>query len=231
MCIAFRPVTKQGGTHQASVRAYRNLVGSMWYSLRGLIRLFPAFSPALFLWAVLPVSGQLLSLGVKAGVPLTSAFSTGQTGHAAADSYDRPYIVGPTAEIHFPLHLSFEVDALYRRNGFTYYTSGTTADVPPSVSRTSINDWQFPFLGKYERKLGLLRPLVDAGIVYRHLSAAENPNTTGFAVGGGVSLKLVLIRLTPEIRYTHWFTPPFQNGNLVVQSTTNQADFLLGVSF
>jgi hypothetical protein len=210
--------------------------------LRRRVRLFLRFTPFLFLWTALPASGQFLSLGVKAGVPLTSALSTGQTGSAGAVSYDRPYIVGPTAELHLPFHLSFEVDALYRRNGFTYYSSGsgigTPFPLPASANRTTINDWQFPLLGKYEKSMGPLRPFVDAGIVYRHLStgnvvlfAPGNPNTTGFAVGGGVSLNLVLIRLTPELRYTHWFTPPFPNGELVVGSTTNQADFLVGVSF
>jgi hypothetical protein len=200
------------------------------------------FTPALFLCAALPASGQFLSFGVKAGVPLTSAFSTVDTGHAAAVSYDRPYVVGPTAEVHLPFHLAFEVDALYRRNGFTYYTSGsgfgTPFYIPPTINRTSVNDWQFPFMGKYERKLGPLSPFVDGGVVYRHLSAGktvflgpDNPNTTGFGVGGGVGLHLLLVRLTPELRYTHWFTPPFQNGNVAVHSVTNQADFLLGISF
>ena len=214
----------------------------MYDLLRGWIRSFFLFSHALLLWTALPASGPFLSVGLKAGVPLTSAFSTVQTGHAAADSYDRSYIVGPTAEIRLPFHLSFEADALYRRNGFTYYSGGfgfgTPFYVPPSVNRTSLNDWQFPFLGKYEWKFGLLRPFVDAGVVYRHLSVSNtvllrpgNPNTTGLIVGGGVSFKLLLLRLSPEIRYTHWFTPPFQSGDLVVQSTTNQADFLLGISF
>ncbi len=215
--------------------------GVMDYSVRKLIRLL-RFTSALFVCAALPASGQFLSFGVKAGVPLTSAFSTVDTGHAGADAYDRPYIVGPTAEVHLPFHVSFEVDALYRRNGFTYYTSGfgfgTPFYVPPTINRATLNDWQFPFLGKYERKLGPLSPFVDGGVVFRHLSTGksvlfrpDDPNTTGFAVGGGVSLNLLLVRLTPEIRYTHWFTAPFHNGDLAVLSTTNQADFLLGISF
>lgn len=211
-------------------------------SLRRFIGLFVLFTSALLLCAPLPASGQFLSLGVKAGVPLTSTFSTVQTGNAGAVPYDRPYIVGPTAEIHLPFHLSFEVDALYRRNGFTYYSSGfgfgTPDYIPPAVNRRTINDWQFPFWGKYERKFGLLVPFIEGGVAYRHLStgktipfAPDNPNTTGFAVGGGIDLKLLLVRLTPEIRYAHWPTPPFQNGDIVIRSGTNQADFLLGISF
>ena len=201
------------------------------------------FPCALLLLAALPASGQVFSFGLKAGVPLTTAYSTEGFGNVQAVPYDRPYIVGPTAEIHLPFHLSFEVDALYRRNGFTTYFDGfafgTPSYIPPSVNRTTINDWQFPFLGKYERKFGPIRPFVDAGVVYRHLSATstvapappENPNTTGFAIGGGATLNLLLIRLSPEIRYTHWFTQPFNNSGFIVQSTTNQADFLLGISF
>ena len=71
-----------------------------------------------------PACAQLFSFGVKGGVPLTDAFShvslADQVIAQSVSGYNRRYVIGPTAEVHFPLHLSFEVDALYRRNGFEY---------------------------------------------------------------------------------------------------------------
>jgi hypothetical protein len=76
----------------------------------------------------------------------------------------------------------------------------------------------------------------DGGVVYRHVSsgsaliAADNPDTSGIAFGGGVSRNLLLIRVSPEIRYTPCFTKPFGT-DPYVENTTEQADFLLGITF
>jgi opacity protein-like surface antigen len=189
--------------------------------------------PTLLLVMVLPASSQIFSVGVKGGIPMTDAYSTGQSGSARAFSYDRRYIVGPTAEIHLPFHLSFEVDALYRRNGFQYESFFRGF----SSIRTSVNDWQFPFLGKYEFGFGPFKPFVDAGVVYRHVTASsfpvsiENPNSAGFTVGGGITLKLLFLRLSPEIRYSYWPSRPYTYSGPVVWSSQNQADFLVGLTF
>lgn len=183
----------------------------------------------------LPAYSQFFSLGVKAGIPLTSAFSAGYNGYASASAYDRRYIVGGTAELHLPLRLSLEVDALYRRNGFDLTASDRIGAV--SNTKTAINDWQIPVLGKYEMRSRAVRPFLDAGVVYRHVStsqnglAPDNTNGAGVAVGGGITLKLLLLRLSPEIRYTHWGSPPFNNAGVVFHSTANQADLLIGFTF
>lgn len=185
--------------------------------------------------AASPAYSQIFSIGVKAGVPLTSAFTAGQNGFAVATEYDRRFIIGPTAEVHLPLHFSLEVDALYRRNGFTLTATDLTGAV--STTHTAVNDWQIPILGKYEIVSGPLRPFLDAGVVYRHVPtsvsglAPNNANSAGIAVGGGITLKALLLRLSPEIRYTHWPSPPYNNSGLIVQSTANQVDLLVGFTF
>lgn len=95
----------------------------------------------------------------------------------------------------------------------------------------AVNDWQFPFLGKYEFHGGPIRPFVDAGFTFRHVSDATNPSTGGVTVGGGITVKLLSLRLSPEIRDTHWPTPAFDLGSGVLKSTSNQVDFLVGFSF
>ncbi len=75
-----------------------------------------------------------LTLGLKVGIPVTDMFSTSNTGTASIlsgtnltsftgipgsnySSHTPRYILGASAEFHMPLHLRFEVDALYKRGG------------------------------------------------------------------------------------------------------------------
>ena len=196
---------------------------------------------AVLLLAALPACGQLISAGIKVGVPLTDAFWHNGGENIITSSYDRRYIIGPTAEVRLPFHLAFEVDALYRRNGFVINFTGLGSPpnyvLPPTTTRVTVNDWQVPFLAKYRRDKGPVEVFADGGIVYRHvssgsseLSAPDSANTSGIAVGGGVSLKLLLIRVSPEIRYTHWFTRPFST-DVYFYNNSDQTDFLLGITF
>jgi hypothetical protein len=81
---------------------------------------------------------------------------------------------------------------------------------------SSVNDWQVPILAKYELGFSPIHPFIDGGVVYRHVSTTSssvapptNPNTSGVCVAGGITLKLLHIRVSPEIRYTKWPTPAF----------------------
>lgn len=191
------------------------------------------YSLALVLLSALPASAQFLTFGVKAGVPLTDAFSTGNGENLDTSSYQRRFIIGPTVELHFFPRLAFEFDALYRRDGFHYVSSTPTLSGPQTSSgNVAVNDWQFPFLGKFFLRGGALRPFIDAGLTYRHIANANNdPDTGGFTIGGGLNLRLLMLRISPEIRYVHWGTPAYDLGEGVLVSSSNQVDFLLGVTF
>src|ERR1700679_2867444 len=62
---------------------------------------------------------QPFSFGVKLGVPLTDFFNTVESSNFTFNATTDRYIVGPTAELHLPLGLGVEVDALYRRMSYT----------------------------------------------------------------------------------------------------------------
>jgi hypothetical protein len=186
----------------------------------------------LLLFAVVSAYSQSLSFGVKAGVPVTDAYADLQTPNGTASHFADHYTVGPTIELHLPFQLSIEADALYRHSGFGINggTGGTAS--------SSVNEWQIPLLAKVEIiPLGPIRPFVDGGLAYRHLSVntsgtgltVQNPNNSGFVLGGGVTLKLLRLRLAPELRFTHWGQVAFSN--LAVSSSQNQADFLVGFTF
>jgi len=207
-------------------------------ALRRLLK--TAIFSTLFICAVAPGYPQLVSFGVKAGVPLNDALHGSSNGAAFPLSLDTGrWLVGPTVELHLPFRLSFEVDGLYRRDKFQLQTSQSAppgewfSRVPVSViNHYSLNDWQFPFLAKYEIRSGALRPFVDAGVTYRHLSGEpyiEDRNQAGFTVGGGVTLKLSFLRLSPEIRYTRWSSREVDD--FYVSTTQNQTDLMVGFTF
>ncbi len=206
-----------------------------------------------------PAFAQVVSLGVKVGVPLGDAFITnaGPDFSLKLTSGERRYLLGGTAEIHLPLRFSVEFDAIYKRTGFS--TDFESAEIGQFSDRVIANQWEFPLLAKYEIIGGPIRPFVDAGPVLRHLSGItdsstyldyfpvfmfgstnsnnspylQNRNSPGFAVGAGVTFKVLHIRISPEVRYTRWGTNTF-NVTAIASSAVsnpNQEDFMLGITF
>jgi hypothetical protein len=197
-----------------------------------------------------PAYSQLLSFGVKAGAQITDSYSISNNCCATAIPYDRHYIIGPTAEVRLPFHLSFEADALYRRSGFTAISTGDSTN-GTEATRFTVNDWQIPFLVKWAPGEHVFRPFIDAGVTYRHVSQTGftegiasgvslfatslpatplNANSPGATVGAGLAFKAGFLRISPEIRYTHWTALAFRDQNLAA-TQPNQVDFLVGFTF
>lgn len=176
------------------------------------------------LGSVIPGYSQVFSVGVKAGVPLNDSPTI---TYPAVSNDTQRWLVGPTAEVHFPFRLSFEVDALYRQQKITWYDRYG----PGPLYHQTFGDWQIPFLAKYELSGGLIRPFLDAGLSYRHVSGSYvySANTAGFTIGGGATFKLLVLRVSPEFRYTRWFSDTDLYG--FATTPTNQADFLVGFTF
>ena len=190
---------------------------------------------------------QLFSYGVKAGVPLNNFLDAARSQHFAFNANTNRYIVGPTAELHLPFGLGVEVDILYRH--FDYNGSGTLVDVITN-SRTTGNAWEFPLLAKYRIPTKIVHPYVDAGVAWDTLSglteaitrnsiatSTSSPaelNTTatrGLVLGAGLSVKLLMVHVSPEIRITRWGAQHFIDPNGLLHSNLNQGEFLLGITF
>jgi opacity protein-like surface antigen len=190
---------------------------------------------------------QLFSYGVKAGVPLNNFLDAARSQHFAFNANTNRYIVGPTAELHLPFGLGVEVDILYRH--FDYNGSGTLVDVITN-SRTTGNAWEFPLLAKYRIPTKIVHPYVDAGVAWDTLSglteaitrnsiatstsSPAEPNTTatrGLVLGAGLSVKLLMVHVSPEIRITRWGAQHFIDPNGLLHSNLNQGEFLLGITF
>jgi len=159
--------------------------------------------------------GQHLHFGLKGGVPLNNLVeSSGQISNLSSR-----WTLGPMLDIDLPLGLGVEVDALYRRLGYS-----------AAEDRTG-SSWEFPLLLKYRFPGLMFRPYVAGGWVFRHigdiprLSAGAN----GLAFAGGVAISLPVIRISPELRWTRWESA--QAGPVTVSGARNQVEVLVGLTF
>ena len=212
----------------------------------------------LLLLGATPAFSQLVSFGVKGGVPLTdfvnAASGTSPSGFIDFATHTNRYIIGATGELHLPFGFSIEADALYRH--FNYQETEQGVDVVTNSS-TKGNAFEFPILGKFRfLKTKLVRPYVDAGIAFDTLqglsqtvsntlissstttktstgtpSQLQNSTTRGYVFGGGLDIKILIIHIQPEIRYTRWGAEHFFDPSGLLHSSENQGEFLLGVTF
>jgi hypothetical protein len=184
---------------------------------------------------------QHISVGIVGGVPFTGGISDFTTDNALLNEVEHSYsnsnefIIGPMVEVRLPLSLAIEVDALYRPvSTATNVTVGTGSSQVTVTSSSTYSSWEFPVLGKYRFALPIVSPYIEAGPSFRKTGSSLGYfSSNGFTLGGGVEVKLLRLRIAPEIRYTHWGSdsvPPV-NASFFAPSNQNQAEFLVGFSF
>jgi hypothetical protein len=188
--------------------------------------------------APLAFGQRLLSFGVKGGFPLTDPLSetnfTGIDTDMHVFSGSKNYLIGPMVELNLPLGLAVEADALYRPLTLTT----DTRVLPMALTRRSsvdIGSMEFPILVKaHLLRAPVVKPYVEAGPIFRYVaSKITYLSSSGLALGAGVDFKLLLVRISPELRYSHWAqdsSSPLRNVSLP-PSNQNQAEFLIGLSF
>jgi hypothetical protein len=213
------------------------------------MRLF--YSSLIVLGCLPSLHAQLVSVGVKAGVPVTDVVE----GNVGVHSEARPYTVGPMVQLRLPFSFAVEVDALYKRTGYSSFAATTGA--AGTALRVRANSWEFPMLLKYYLPgyESRVRPYAEVGYVPRRISGVQanfsnlatgvtdtlnsasvlrEDLTHGVAVGGGLEVRAGRLRVAPEVRYTHWGEQPFReilSRNALVRSVDNQFEFLLGIRF
>ena len=185
--------------------------------------------------------GQSLTLGVVGGARLTDDLS----GNATSES--KRYAIGPEVELGLPFGLAVEVDALYRREGYSSFSGF----IGQEWQRERANSWEFPILLKYRLHLPAVKPFVEAGYVPRAIDGAIDTTfggcgepgecgvqpihsggdwsrSHGLVFGGGVQIGIGRLRISPEVRYTRWSNTV---GDLPIQSAQNQVDALVGIGW
>jgi hypothetical protein len=184
----------------------------------------------LLVYAAGSLGAQQFGFGVKGGVPAADDFS----GFSVASQESGRYIVGPEVDVRLPWHLGLEVDALYRRSG---YTSAFGSCCGSGIIRERANSWEFPIIVKYHFGWRLAHPYAGAGYAPRIVHGADissgnylsgvssnppadiytyyfnnhvdttYPLTHGLVISGGIDLGGRHIRVSPEVRYVRWSAP------------------------
>lgn len=177
----------------------------------------------LFVFAGL-AAAQPLGAGLKLGVPATDAFDVFPVPNFTPLNADaRPFTFGPFVELRLPANMAIEVDALYRSYQFRTTAGGLDT-----------NSWEFPVLVKHRFASGLIRPYFDVGASFSrisdiNLSTLKHRSNYGFVLGGGFDINALLIKFSPEIRYTAWGFKAFEGTG--IESNRNQLTVLFGIGF
>jgi hypothetical protein len=196
----------------------------------------------LFALCAIPASAEsIFSIGVIGGAPFTDVISARNVADLSLVPKSTNFTVGPSFQVNLPFSLRIEVDALYRPYSFSgTLISNPLLPISAAPDNVSGTEWTFPILAQYRFKTPLVKPFVEAGLSFDHLSnlsAAANDITSGpgtlihqtnagVVIGGGIDVKIPFIRLSGELRYTHQGTAYFQG-----ISNQNQAEVLVGVHF
>jgi opacity protein-like surface antigen len=168
---------------------------------------------------------QPVMAGLKLGFPVTDPFSAASYLAFPPASWNN-YEWGPYVEVRLPFKLSIEADALYR--GYRFYAAKA-----PSISAST---WEFPVVAKYHFLKGPIKPYVEGGLAFSHLSDIENVvvspshNTNfGIVLGGGVEVHALVLHISPEVRYTGYALQDFSVPGFT--SNRNQVAVLVGIGF
>jgi hypothetical protein len=197
---------------------------------------------------------QALSVGVKGGAPLGDAFKI-VSNAASGRSYfqdTKRYTFGPMIDVRLPFGLGIELDALYK--GMEYGYTGATGGLSVS-SLTKGRAWEFPLIAKYRSPGVLARPYAGLGVSFRRFQGLKqfitrdvpglvggktdtgtpeelnNTFTKGVIFAGGVEIKALVVRISPELRYTRWVNHGFRDVLNVFGSNQNQIEMLIGLTF
>jgi hypothetical protein len=192
---------------------------------------------------VAPAAAQ--SVHFSAGAIGGVRFSSGAP-NSTHDESPR-YAVGPGFELSVGDHLAVEVEALYRRFGYSnlsVFRSGVTG-IPEVafLTRARAHSLEIPVLGKFyfggrneagrffvgtgysfQRSWSSVttQTIGNAGVMFGQLGGI--PTGVGAAFEAGWSRKAGPLAITPTFRYTHW-------GSRADSGSHNQAEFLLGLWF
>ena len=195
----------------------------------------------IFLFAVLiPAAfGQLFSAGIKIGAPMTDSFadvtfpSINTGGSVRSFSDAKKFIIGPQVELHLPFGFSINADGLYRPLRLVVAASPAPG-AAPGIDSANYASWEVtPALRYRFLHTPIVKPFAEAGPSFRWVESPLDHDLSdrGFTLGAGVEVKLLRLRVTPEVRFTRCGSDHNVNLTFPLQSGQNQAEFLAGFSF
>ncbi|MDE3195300.1 MAG: PorT family protein [Acidobacteriota bacterium] len=177
---------------------------------------------------------QALSVGILGGAPFQDVVNSATSNNIQSIPKSTNFTIGPTVQVNLPLSLRIEVDALFRPYNFQL-------SLPALTQSLSGQQWRFPVLLQYRFSAPLVKPFVEGGISFDHLSGISDAvkssiqsgpgqflraSNAGVVLGAGVDVKLPIFRLSGELRYTRETVSDF-----ATFSNLNQAEALIGIHF
>lgn len=132
---------------------------------------------------------QHISIGIKAGVPLTDVVEA-KSAELPFQAKTKRYTIGPVVDIGLPLGFGVEFGAMYKRfdqnsvavtiTGFT--TIGETSfPIQRTADMSAVgHSWEFPVAVQYHFSKSIIRPYVEGGISFNHLGATYDFENASF---------------------------------------------------
>jgi hypothetical protein len=178
-----------------------------------------------------PLLAQGVSLGLRAGIPITPVLTADGPQQASAQRFT----IGPLIEVHLWRGAALGADFLLRHSVLA---------LSPAVSQhAEVWLWEAPITLIYRFRVPA-RPFVRTGVSFNRVfdvsgatecgrgpfgeqfyclggsSSAElrHRGTSGFVVGGGFRFQFKRLCLEPEVRLTHWFDRNFGVRDSAVRS-------------
>ena len=169
--------------------------------------------------------------------------------YGVGDAHTKRYTIGPVMDIGLYRRFGIEVGAMYKRTDESSFSAtllsvvdtdeGPAANYRYNHVSTVGRSWEFPVAAQYHISLRSMRPYLEGGLSYNHLSNIYGPwaqaigqaerlpslnsfNRKGVLFGGGTEIKLHMIHVTPGLRYTH-----YSKGKPFLLAP-NAVDFLVG---
>jgi hypothetical protein len=187
----------------------------------------------LSLATVVGAQAQAFSVGIIGGAPFTDVVKKDVVSGLQSIPKSTNFTIGPSFRVGLPASLRIEVDALYRPYSFSLALPGSSTNI-------SANQWRFPVLLQYRFGTPVVKPFLEAGLSFDHLSGISSaaksitsgpgyllhPTDAGIVLGGGVDVKIPFFRVSGELRYTRQTV-----SNFASISNLNQAELLLGIHF
>jgi hypothetical protein len=201
----------------------------------------------MWIFAALAISSPLLlaqtvSIGLRAGIPITSELTAGGSRQTSTERYT----IGPLIEVHLWHGAALGADFLLQGAKVSTRLAGSR--------RAEVRRWEAPITLIY-RFRARTQPFVRAGVSFNRVfeiagatGCARGPfgeeffclegntiaelrhrGTSGVVAGGGLRFKLRRLWLEPEVRVTRWVERNFGVQDSPVRSNLNQFGLLLGV--
>lgn len=133
---------------------------------------------------------QHISVGMKAGVPLTGVVEA-RSVELPFQAQTKRYTIGPVVDLGLPLGFSVEFGAMYKRfdqksmavtiTGFiTMDETGFPIEQRADLSAVG-HSWEFPVAVQYHFSKASIRPYVEGGISFHHLGSVYNFENASFS--------------------------------------------------